>query len=104
MNNFTPGNWTVGRSEYNGQECIVGDGDSVVALMPDATMGCSFNADDARLMAAAKLMLREMKRYLPMLEMLESDRDVWQNATDGLGIATLNGYRYAIEKATGERP
>lgn len=53
MNGRTPGPWRNGRAMSNGQEAIIGDGDTVVALIPDATMGCTFNVHDARLIAAA---------------------------------------------------
>lgn len=54
--NITRAPWKVGRALSNGQECIVGDGDTVVALMPDATTGCTFKPDDARLIAASPVM------------------------------------------------
>ena len=41
---------------------------------------------------------QEMIRYLPVLERAESDTELWARLTDGLGIATLNGYRAAIAK------
>lgn len=59
---------------------------------------------NARLISAAPEMLSEMKRYLPLLERIEADPSLWERATVSLGIATLNGYRAAISKATGEQP
>ena len=55
----------------------------------------------ADLIVSAQRMLREMQRYLPVLERAESDPQLWIKLTDGLGIATTNGYRHAIEKAQG---
>lgn len=49
-------------------------------------------------MTEKEIMLREMKRYLPVLESLESIPKLWHNMTKGTGIATLNGYRNAITK------
>lgn len=49
--------------------------------------------------SAAPDLLAEMQRYLPVLERLEAEPDLWERFTSGLGIATLNGYRKAIEKA-----
>jgi hypothetical protein len=39
----------------------------------------------------------EMKRYLPVLEAMESNHSGWEWYTAGTGIATLNGYRAALE-------
>lgn len=41
--------------------------------------------------------IREMKRYLPVLEMAESVNSLWAELTNGTGIATLNGYKAALE-------
>ena len=49
----TPGPWFCGRALRGGQECVIGDGDSVVCFMPDRTIGCTFVPEDARLIAAA---------------------------------------------------
>lgn len=43
--------------------------------------------------------LKEMKRYLPVLERLEAMPGTWESLTKGTGIATLNGYRNAIKQA-----
>jgi hypothetical protein len=45
-------------------------------------------------------MLNEMQRHLPVLEELERTISWWDCLTQGTGIATLNGYRNAIKKAT----
>ena len=57
---------------------------------------------NARLIAAAPTQHAEMLRYLPVLERVEADSELWARLTDGLGIATLNGYRAAIAKAEGQ--
>jgi hypothetical protein len=60
---------------------------------------------NARLIASAPELLSEMLRYLPVLEALEKNEpDMWAFLTQGTGIATLNGYRNAITKATGGQP
>ena len=56
---------------------------------------------NAHLIAAAPDQHQEMRRYLPVLERAESDPELWARLTEGLGIATLNGYRAAIAKAEG---
>lgn len=56
---------------------------------------------NARLIAAAPEQHAEMLRYLPVLERAEADPELWERLTAGLGIATLNGYRAALAKATG---
>lgn len=54
----------------------------------------------ARLFAAAPDLLSEMERYRVILERAESLPNVWGFLTRGTGIATVNGYRAAIAKAT----
>ena len=44
------------------------------------------------------IMEREMKRYLPVIERLEERPMAWIAITDGLGIATSNGYKEALRK------
>lgn len=46
-------------------------------------------------------LLREMERYLPVLQHLENSPAAWEHYTKGLGIATLNGYKSAIANAKG---
>lgn len=43
----------------------------------------------------------EMRRYLPVLERLERDPEAWVKFA-GAGLATVNGYRAALSKATQE--
>lgn len=38
----------------------------------------------------------ELLRYLPVLERAEADPEIWEKLTQGLGIATLNGYKKAV--------
>jgi len=45
-------------------------------------------------------LLAEMKRYLPILEAIEGNPELWERLTARHGIATANGYRNAIAKAT----
>lgn len=52
--------------------------------------------------SAAPKMLAEMLRYLPVLDRAEADPELWGHLTHGLGIATLNGYRAAIDALKGE--
>src|SRR4051812_19182978 len=42
--------------------------------------------------------LREMRRYLPLIEQIESSPTLWGMTAAPLGIATANGYRAAIVK------
>lgn len=58
------------------------------------------------LIAAAPHLLKEMERYLPILERAEEmgGGGVWGTLTDGTGIATINGYKAAIAKAKGLHP
>jgi hypothetical protein len=41
----------------------------------------------------------EMKRYLPVIEALEKEPELWERFTKGTGIATANGYRNAIKQS-----
>ena len=50
---------------------------------------------------AAPDMLAEMQRYLPIIEHIERNPNFWREASRGTGLATANGYRAAIAKATG---
>ncbi len=47
-------------------------------------------------------LLREMQRYLVVLERLWGEPKLWSEMTQGTGIATINGYRHAIAKAEGK--
>ncbi len=58
----------------------------------------------AALIEAVPLMANEMARYLPIIERAEAAPEVWSRLTEGTGIATANGYRDAIAKATGQQP
>lgn len=89
----TPGPWFVDGVRFVRQEPAPRH---VICRLPTTR-----NEGDARLIAAAPDLHAEMLRYLPVLERAEADPDLWSRLTDGLGIATLNGYRAAIAKATG---
>jgi hypothetical protein len=41
---------------------------------------------------------REMRRHLEILERAERDRFLWDRLATGTGVATLNGYRAALEE------
>lgn len=43
--------------------------------------------------------IREMQRYLPVLQALENEPEAWNACTQGTGIATLNGYKNALKEA-----
>jgi hypothetical protein len=58
-------------------------------------------AANARLASAAPNLYAEMLRYLPIIEAVERDPEMWQRLTVGTGIATANGYRAALSKAEG---
>lgn len=84
----TRGPWVRGHALTNGQACIVGDGDTVVCLLPDETTGCTFNEANARLIAAAP-------------DLLALAREIAENAIlAGMGIG--HQARKVIAAATGE--
>jgi hypothetical protein len=43
--------------------------------------------------------IAEMERILPVLERAEADPETWDRLTAGTGIATLNGFRAALDRA-----
>lgn len=47
-------------------------------------------------------LLKEMERYLRILERAENDVPTWSSLAYGTGIATLNSYRAAIAQAKGD--
>lgn len=50
---------------------------------------------------ALDLAVKELQRFLPVIEAAEKDPEVWALLTQGTGIATANGYRNAISRAQG---
>lgn len=58
-------------------------------------------AANVTLIAAAPTMLKEMGRYLPILQRAEANPELWEQLTEGLGIATTNGYYEALNRAVG---
>jgi hypothetical protein len=52
----------------------------------------------------SKSIVEEMKRYLPVIEALENEPELWNRFTKGTGIATANGYRNAISKFKESQP
>lgn len=44
-------------------------------------------------------LVREMERYLPILQQLSEHTSLWDSMAQGTGIATINGYLHKIEKA-----
>jgi len=55
-------------------------------------------AELRRLAEVNAALVREMGRYLPVINRAE-DSEIWGDLTDGTGIATANGYRAALVKA-----
>jgi hypothetical protein len=52
----------------------------------------------------SKSIVEEMKRYLPVIEALENEPELWNRFTKGTGIATANGYRNAISQFKESQP
>lgn len=99
MGMHTPGPWEIGGTLISGQHCIVGDEDTVVALMPDETMGCTYKVEDGRLIAAAPELLDSL---IVAREWLRGDK--WRNSTvekHASWEALMRGIDKAIAKATG---
>jgi hypothetical protein len=97
----TPGPWRASIDLRTGAFTIEDDNRiAVLCSRADWDHRAAESAANARLIAAAPDLLSEMKRYLPLLERLEAEPALWERLTVSLGIATLNGYRAAIAKAT----
>jgi hypothetical protein len=60
MGGHTPGPWFVGWMFSPDAPAIIGDGDTVLAIMPGAWNGCSPHPEDARLIAAAPDLLEAL--------------------------------------------
>ena len=88
----TPGPWMPGRALRGGQECIVGNGDSVVCFMPDQTIGCTLVRADALLIAAAPELLEALK-----LAVRQNSHDMQMTGEE------LRACERVIAKATGEK-
>jgi hypothetical protein len=91
---FTPGPWgKVGCA-------ILCDGIDIARVYQPYGVSDETHTANARLIAAAPTQHAELLRYLPVLERAEADPELWARLTAGTGIATLNGYRAALAKAT----
>lgn len=113
MSGHTKGPWFCGRALRGGQECIIGDGDSVVAFMPDRTIGCSFIREDALLIAAAPMLLEALKPIAALRKHFTSKHGTrptsgaiaaWHTAegSDELTVEHLIAAVEAIAAATGD--
>ena len=98
MSKHTPGPW-VAVTRTNAHIEIEAPSQPGYSAKKVATVSLTNHEANARLIAAAPTQHAEMLRYLPVLERAEADSELWARLTDGLGIATLNGYRAAIKKA-----
>lgn len=58
----------------------------------------ALRAEIERLRAEIERLRREMTIILPVLESLEREKSAWVWHTMGTGVATLNGYRRALEQ------
>jgi hypothetical protein len=100
---YTPGPWfveAVGNfiQVMNGEE---GERSHIATLFTSTMDNKEQQPFNAKLIAASPIMYSEMVRYYPILERLERDfPEVWDKLTKGTGIATRNGYKNAIQKAT----
>lgn len=91
MSKHTPAPWFIGKALRGAQYCIVGDGNSVVALMPDESIFCTYKPADAALIAAAPDLLAAL------IDLAGAGGEAWGNDRPCVREAL-----YAIAKATGE--
>lgn len=92
MSKHAIGPWFIGKTIVGGHRCIIEDGDSVVALLPDETTGCTYNPYKSRLIAAAPELLEACETLLFELVAGPASRD-----------EVIANARAAIAKATGEQ-
>lgn len=118
MSAFTPGNWFRGFVVGSGQPCIIGDGDSVVAIMPGEWNGCTQNHADARLIASAPELLKALRRAEEMLRIAgplvakyAAEAEAFYDGADCDGTCIAEDCEHATEdaveaiaKATGATP
>lgn len=97
VSGHTQGPWEVTSANWDGCE----EGEVNYCIRMD---GAPASKSNARVIEAGPDMLKEMARFLPVLERAEADADIWTRLTAGEGIATANAYRAAIAKATGGQP
>jgi hypothetical protein len=90
----TAGPWFVGETIGGRQPAVIGDGDSVVAILPGNWNFCTENDADTRLIAAAPDLRDELAQLVRLLEPMERD-----GSLNVPGLATLNGARAALAKA-----
>lgn len=107
MSKHTPGPWAVNNEEVPPIVFSIETQEMVACLSSDDVYADCWHREEwgkynAFLIAAAPDMYEEMRRYLPVLERLEAEPELWFRFTEGTGIATLNGYRHALRKAEGE--
>lgn len=97
MNKHTPGPWFVGRMlDPKNAPCVIGDGDSVVAILPGEWNGCTYIESDAVLAAAAPDLLEALR------ELVKQHKNI--RAAEGYptaNSAATDAADAAIAKATG---
>ena len=109
MNGHTPGPWSVGRMlNPENAPAIIGDEDSVVAILPGDWNHCTYVQDDARLISAAPDLLKALNAVLSYMvwDTLESCngnkcRNAWCEGCFGEESAqkTIEESRAAYAKA-----
>lgn len=96
----TPGKWFVGRALRHNARAIIGDGDTVVAILPGEWNDCTYVEPNARLIAAAP----------ELLAALIALRDAGPNGSTGFEgwhpaySDATRLCRAAIARATGATP
>lgn len=97
MSAHTRGPWFFGLSNRGNEAAIIGDGDTVVCFLPDASTGCTFKPSDARLISAAPELLAELENIA------NADLSKWApEVRDQFREWAQSRARAAIAKATGE--
>lgn len=101
----TPGPWVVGRALQHNARAVIGDGDSVVAILPGEWNDCTYVEADALLIAAAPELLEALQAllsadvYADNEGLISIERPDTESGERAVAIAHA-----AIAKATGATP
>lgn len=92
MSGHTPGPWFVGEMISPKAPAVIGDGDSVVAMLPGDWNGCTYIKADHRLIASAPELLFALRALLRRAkDELADPQDVHEVAIAEDAIARATG-------------
>jgi len=97
MSGHTPGPWSTGKMlNPSGAPCVIGDDDTVVAILPGDWNYCTHSKADARLLAAAPELLEALQGLLEVADFIS------ENVPGAGWRVAQHTARAVIAQATGE--